>query len=39
MEPIHEKYKANENLCKHNQKKKQKQIINKNHVKILCKKD
>jgi hypothetical protein len=35
MEPIHEKYKANENLSKHNQKKKQKQIINKNHVKTL----
>ncbi len=39
MEPIHQKYKAVENLSKHNQKKKQKQIINKNKVKTLCKED
>ncbi len=32
-EPIHQKYKANENTTKHNPKKKQKQTINKNHVK------
>jgi len=39
MEPIHQKYKANENLSKHNWKKKQKQTINKNQVKTLCKED
>jgi len=32
-EPIHQKYKANENTTRHNPKKKQKQTINKNHVK------
>jgi hypothetical protein len=34
-EPIHQKYKANENTSKHNSKKKQKQTINKNKVKNL----
>jgi hypothetical protein len=29
MEPIHKKYKANENKSKHNPKEKQKQTINK----------
>jgi hypothetical protein len=38
-EPIHENYKATENTSKHNPKKKQKQIINKNQIKILCKKN
>jgi hypothetical protein len=28
-EPIHQKYKANENTSRHNPKKKQKQTINK----------
>jgi hypothetical protein len=32
-EPIHQKYKANENTNRHNPKKKQKQTINKNQVK------
>jgi hypothetical protein len=32
-EPIHQKYKANENTSRHNPKKKQKQTINKNQVK------
>jgi hypothetical protein len=31
-EPIHQNYKANENPSRHNPKKKQKQIINKNQV-------
>jgi len=35
-EPIHLKYKANENTSsRHNPKKKQKQTINKNHIKTL----
>ncbi len=34
-----QKYNANENTSRHNPKKKQKEIINKNQVKILCKKD
>jgi hypothetical protein len=38
-EPIHQKYKANENRSRHNPKKKQKQTINKNQVKTLSKKD
>ncbi len=38
-EPIHQKYKANENTSRHNPKKKQKQTINKNHIKTLCKED
>jgi hypothetical protein len=38
-EPIHQKCKANENTSRHNPKKKQKQTINKNHVKTLCKED
>jgi hypothetical protein len=37
-EPIHQKYKANENTSRHKpKKKKQKQAINKNQIKILCK--
>ncbi len=28
MEPIHQKYKADENTCKHNPKNKQKQSVN-----------
>jgi len=36
-ESIHPKYKANENTNRHNPKKKQKQTINKNQVKTLCK--
>jgi hypothetical protein len=32
-EPIQQKFKANENTSKYNPKKKQKQTINKNHVK------
>ncbi len=36
-EPIYQKYKANENASIHNPKKKQKQTIIKNQVKILCK--
>jgi hypothetical protein len=36
-EPIHQKYKANENTSKHNPKKKQKQTIYKTKVKTLCK--
>jgi hypothetical protein len=32
-EPMHQKYKANENTSRHNPKKKQKQTINKNQVK------
>ncbi len=39
QEPIHHKYKANENTNRHNQKKRQKQTINKNQVKTLCKDD
>jgi len=39
-EPIDQKYKANENTSTHNPKKKrQKQTINKNQVKTLCKED
>jgi hypothetical protein len=38
-EPINQKYKANENTSRHNLKKKQKQITNKNQVKTLCKDD
>jgi len=38
-EPILQKYKANENTSKHNPKKNQKQTINKNKVRTLCKKD
>jgi hypothetical protein len=30
MEPIHQKYKANENTSRHNPKKKQEQTNNKN---------
>ncbi len=33
------KYKTNENTSKHNPKKKQKQTINTNQVKTLCKED
>ncbi len=36
---MHQKYKANENKSKHNPKKKQKQTINNNQVKTLCKED
>jgi hypothetical protein len=36
-QPIHQKYKANENTSRQNPKKKQKQTINKNQVKTLCK--
>jgi len=35
-EPIHQKYKANENTSRHNPKKKQKQTINKNQVKTYA---
>jgi len=38
-EPMHQKYKANENKSKHNPKKKQKQTINNNQVKTLCNED
>jgi hypothetical protein len=38
-EPIQQRYKANENTSRHNQKKKQKQTIKKNQVKTLCKED
>jgi hypothetical protein len=38
-ELIHQTCKANENTSWHNSKKKQKQTINKNHVKTLCKED
>jgi hypothetical protein len=38
-EPIQQKYKANENTSRHNLKRKQKQTINKNKVKPLCKED
>ncbi len=38
-EPIHQKYKANENTNRHNPKKKQKNTTNKNQAKILCKED
>jgi len=38
-ERIHQKYKANENTNRHNPKKKQKQTVNKNQVKTLCKED
>jgi hypothetical protein len=34
-EPIHQKLKANGNTSRHNPKKKQKQTINKNWVKIV----
>jgi hypothetical protein len=34
-EPMHQTHKANENTSRHNPKKKQKQIINKNKVKTL----
>ncbi len=36
---MHQKYKANENKSTHNPKKKQKQTINNNQVKTLCKED
>ncbi len=36
-EPIHKKYKAKDNINKHNPKKKQKQTIYKNKVKTLRK--
>jgi hypothetical protein len=36
MEPIHQKYKANESASRHNPKKKQNKTINKNKVKALC---
>jgi hypothetical protein len=36
-EPIHQKYKVNENISRHNPKKKQKQTIDQNQVKALCK--
>ncbi len=39
LEPIQQKYKANENTSRHNLKRKQKQTINKNQVKPLCKED
>ncbi len=38
-EHIHQKYKANENANIHNPKIKQKQTVNKNQVKTLCKED
>jgi len=38
-EHIHRKYKAYENTSRHNPNKKQKQTINKNQVKTLCKED
>ncbi len=38
-EPIHQKYKATKNTTKDNLKEKQKETINKNQVKTLCKKD
>jgi hypothetical protein len=38
-EPIHEKYKVDENTSRCNPKEKQKQTINKNKVKTLCKDD
>jgi hypothetical protein len=38
-EPIHQKYKANENTNRHNPKKNQKNTTNKNQAKILCKED
>jgi hypothetical protein len=38
-EPFRQKYKANENTSRHNLKRKQKQTINKNEVKTLCKDD
>jgi hypothetical protein len=38
-EPIHQKYKAKENTSRHNLNIKQKQTINKNQVKTLCKED
>ncbi len=37
-ELVNQKYKAKENTSRYNPKKKQKQTINKNHVKNLCKK-
>jgi len=36
IEPIHQKYKANESASRHNPKKKQNKTINKNKVKALC---
>jgi hypothetical protein len=36
-EPMHQKYKANENTSRHKPKKKQKQTINKNQVKTHAK--
>jgi hypothetical protein len=39
LEPIQQKYKANENTRRHNLNIKQKQTINKNQVKTLCKED
>jgi hypothetical protein len=36
-EPIHHNYQANESTSKHNPKTKQKQTINQNKVKTLCK--
>jgi len=37
QEPIHQKYRAKESTRRHNPKEKQKQIMNKNKVKTLCK--
>jgi hypothetical protein len=39
LEPIHQKYNANESTSRHNPKKKQKKTINKNKVNTLCKYD
>jgi hypothetical protein len=39
LEPIYQKYKANENTSRHNPEKKQIQTINENKVKTLCKED
>jgi hypothetical protein len=36
-EPIHQKYKANDNTSRHNPKKKQKQTINKIQIKTFAK--
>ncbi len=38
-EPIHQKYKVNENTSRHNPKKKLKKTIHKNQVKTLCKEE
>jgi hypothetical protein len=37
QEPIHRKYRAKESTRRHNPKEKQKQTMNKNKVKTLCK--